>query len=47
MSRLARMLGTDLVINKNENNLRELAKYFHEIQLETLTHSIKKKLFCH
>ena len=44
MRRLARMLGTDLVINKNENNLRELAKYFHEIQLETLTCSIKKSL---
>ena len=42
--RLARILGTDSIINHDENRWRELAKYFHEIQLEILTDSIKKVL---
>ena len=42
--RLARILGTDSIINNNENNWQELAKYIHEIQLEIITNSIKKVL---
>jgi len=41
--RLARIIGVDSIIN-NENNWRELAKYFHEIQLEILTNTIIKFL---
>jgi len=42
--RLARILGTDSNISYNEKHWYELAKYFHEAQLEILTNAIRKVL---
>ena len=42
--RLARVLGTDSNISHNEKHWHDLAKYFHEAQLEVLTNAIEKAL---
>lgn len=42
--RLARMLGTDSNTDKKKSNWHELAKYFHEAQIEILTNAVKRVL---